>query len=193
LAVDTSRDTITRVAADAFINCRVAQGTKARVRAVAARRGITESALVKELLAAVLQNEAVPEATAQPADRVNRSARLYVRLEPEDWRCLKERASARGMPSATYVSLLVRSHLRGAVPLPRAEYLVLKQAAGELNAMGRNLNQIAHAMTDGAAPGARGLSDVRTMLKVALELREHIRALLDANAKSWRGQPERSH
>jgi hypothetical protein len=41
---------------------------------------------------------------------------------------------ARGMASATYVSLLVRSHLHNAAPLPKAEYLALRQLILELSA-----------------------------------------------------------
>jgi Bacterial mobilisation protein (MobC) len=70
----------------------------------------------------------------------------------EDWRLLRERAKARGMPSATYLSYLARSHLRGACPLPKAEYTLLKQSVEQLAAVGRNLNQIARAMNQGDRP-----------------------------------------
>jgi antitoxin component of RelBE/YafQ-DinJ toxin-antitoxin module len=182
------------MAADAFINFRVTPGTKARVRAVAAHRGITESALLKQLIGAVLQTgTATPELTAESKDRVHRNARLSVRLEPEDWRLLKQKASVRGMLSATYVSVLVSSHLRAAAPLPRAEYLALKQTAGELATIARDLHQVAQAMTQGLAPGPRALPDLGAMRKIAGALRDHIKALLEANAKSWRAQPEQPH
>jgi hypothetical protein len=106
--------------ADAFIHCRVTSEVKTLVRRLAERDGINESALVKQLLEVLLRTQAL---TGLPApagpDKVNRGARLYVRLAAEDWRLLKERSNARGLPSATYVSLLVRSHLRAAAPLPR--------------------------------------------------------------------------
>ncbi len=178
--------------ADAFITFRVTSGTKARVRAVAAHRGITESALLKELIGAVLQIGA-PELTAQPADHVNRNARVCVRLEPEDCRLLKAKATARQMRSATYVSVVLSSHLRAAAPLPRAEYLALKQTAGELATIGRHLHEVAQAMKDGIPPGPRGLPDVGAMLKISVALRDDIRALLDANGKSWRALPEKPH
>jgi len=52
---------------------------------------------------------------------------------------LQDRAKARGLASATYLSYLTRSHLRGAAPLPSAEYMVLKQSVEQLAAVGRNL------------------------------------------------------
>ena len=57
-----------------------------------------------------------------------RDSRLYVRLRHEDRLLLRERAAARGMAAATYVSVLVRSHLRNLAPLPKEELLALKRS-----------------------------------------------------------------
>jgi hypothetical protein len=125
---------------------------------------------------------------------VNRDERRYLRLAPEDWRLLKERSSARGMASATYISLLVRSHLRGVAPLPKAEYLALKRSVAELTVMDRNLNQIARAINPGGRPALPGRAEVGAMLKVAEALRDHFRALLSANERAWReGHAQTSH
>ena len=90
----------------ALIACRVTSETKARVRRLAERDGITESTLVRQLLDVVLRTAGLddPRPMAVP-EKVNRDARLNVRLEPEDWRLLRERARARGMASATYLSI----------------------------------------------------------------------------------------
>ena len=97
---------------------------------------------------------------------------------------LANRAAARGMRSATYVSVLVRSHLRGVAPLPKDELLALKRAIAELTAIGRNLNQIAKASHQGTALPP-GREDLRAMLKIAEGLRDHFRELLKANERSW--------
>ena len=179
--------------ADAFIHCRVSSEVKGLVRRLAEREGINESTLVKQLLDVLLRTQALTDLPATPAlDNVNRGARLYVRLAPEDWRLLKERSSARGLPSATYVSLLVRSHLRAATPLPKAEYLALKQSVLELTAVGRNLNQIARAMNQGARPALPGRAEVGAMLNLAEGLRDHFKGLLKANERSWRDHAETS-
>jgi predicted DNA binding CopG/RHH family protein len=179
------------MAADAFIHCRVTSDVKALVRRLAEREGINESTLVKQLLEIVLRTSAMtePPVPATPG-KLSRDARLYVRLAAEDWRLLKERSNARRLPSATYVALLVRSHLRGAAPLPRAEYLALRQSVLELTALGRNLNQIARAMNQGGRPALPGRAEVGAMLKVAEGLRDHFRELLKANERSWRGDAE---
>jgi len=120
-----------------------------------------------------------------PPDRVNRNARVTLLLKPEDWVLLRERAQARRMPSATYVSLLVRPHLRDVAPVPKAEYVALKQSVAELAAIGRNLNQIARAINHGERAVSPGQAEVRAMLKVAVGLRDHVRGLLTANERSW--------
>ena len=171
----------------ALIACRVTSETKARVRRLAERDGITESALLRQLLDVVLRTAAPDESpTMAPPDKVNREARLNVRLEPEDWRLLRERARARGMASATYLSYLARSHLRGAAPLPRAEYTLLKQSVEQLASVGRNLNQIARAVNQGERPVMQGRAEVAAMIKVSESLRDHVKGLLEANDRSWR-------
>ena len=170
----------------ALIACRVTSETKARVRRLAERDGITESALLRQLLDVVLRTANTDESPAMaPADKVNRRGRVNVRLEPEDWRLLRERSKARGMASATYLSYLARSHLRGAAPLPKAEYTLLKQSVEQLATVGRNLNQIARAMNQGERGAAPGRNEVLTMIKVAEGLRDHFKGLLDANNRSW--------
>src|SRR5579862_3309297 len=170
----------------ALIACRVTSETKARVRRLAERDGITESALLRQLLDVVLRTANLDESPAMaPADKVNRRGRVNVRLEPEDWRLLRERAKARGMASATYLSYLARSHLRGAAPLPKAEYTLLKQSVEQLATVGRNLNQIARAMNQGERGMATGRNEGLTMIKVAGGLRDHFKGLLDANNRSW--------
>jgi hypothetical protein len=174
------------VPADAFISCRVTSERKALVRTLAERRGVTESALLKELIDGALRTARLEELSPPTLpNRVNRNGRVTVRLKPEDVRLLRERAQARRMPSATYVSLLVRSHLRDVAPLPKAEYIALRQSVVELTAIGRNLNQIARALHQGERPALPGQVELRSMLKVAAALRDHFRGLLAANEKSW--------
>ncbi len=180
---------------DAFIACRVTPETKARVRALAQRQGIAESALIKQLLDVVLRaSTSETIATPEPPESVRGGARFNVRLGPEISRLLRERAKGRGMPSATYIASLVRAHFVDAAPLPKAEYLAIKQAVGELSAIGRNLNQIARAMNQGAKPTLPGREEVMAMLKVAGALRDHIKALVSGNTRAWgTGHAQKPH
>jgi len=154
--------------------------TKARVQRLAQRDGITESALSKQLLDVVLRSSSPDEPALASADKVNRQGRVYLRMEPQDLRLLQARSEARGMASATYAALALRS-----APLPKAEYVALRQAIDQLAALGRNLNQIARVLNQGGGPALPGRQEVAAMLKVAETLRDHFRALLDANQRSW--------
>jgi predicted transcriptional regulator len=113
------------------------------------------------------------------------ATRLYVRLRREDRLLLHERAAARGMASATYVSILVRAHLRGLTPLPRDELAALKRAVGELGAVGRNLNQIARATNQGARVVGPGREEVLAILKICQALRNHTKNVIRTNTASW--------
>lgn len=173
----------------ALIACRVPLETKVRVRELADREGITESTLLRQLLEVVLRTAGLGEApSVAVSGKVNRDARINVRLEREDWRLLKERAKARGLASATYLSYLTRSHLRDAAPLPNAEYTLLKQSVEQLAALGRNLNQIARTMNQGDRSAGPGLAELDAVLKTTEGLRQHFRALLESNTRSWRAE-----
>jgi hypothetical protein len=157
---------------------------KAQLRALANRQGVTASALVNQWLAGVVRKERVEHAHSG-TEKVRRNARLYVRLEPKDWGQLRERSQARCIPAATYVSVLVRAHLRSIAPLPKAEYLALRRSLTELAAIGRNLNQIARAANQGATLTLSQREGVDALLKVTGDVRDEVRALLTANERSW--------
>jgi len=174
------------MAADAVVRCRVSEETKSLLQNIAAREQITESALVRQ----VLETLARTSATQSPAinkreDTGLRAERLSIRLAPDDRLLLCDRAAARGMPSATYVAVLVRSHLRRLTPLPIAELDALKRSIAQLGAVGRNLNQIARTLSAGGRSDAPGREHLELMLKVAVALRDHVRDLLKANETSW--------
>lgn len=157
---------------------------------IAAREQVTESALVRPLLETLVRTSATEWSAISKSEETGlRAERLSIRLLPNDRLLLRERASSRGMPSATYVAVLVRSHLRKLTPLPGEELDALKRAIAELGAVGRNLNQIARALNAGGRWDGPGRQNLEAMLKIAVALRDHIRALLKANETSW----ERGH
>jgi hypothetical protein len=114
-----------------------------------------------------------------------RGSRLCVRLHPDDQLLLRERAAARQMAAATYVSVLVRSHLRALSPLPKEELRVLKRSVAELSAIGRNLNQLVRLAHQQGKVVGLSREDVMTFLKVCTVMRIHIKDLIKANAHAW--------
>ena len=173
--------------ADAFIHCRVPVATKAAFGVLARRQGMTDSALLRRMIDLSLQSAGVVSGTDADADdqAATRMARLTVRLRSDDQLLLRERAAARDMAAATYVSVYVRPHLRSLAPLPKEELLALKKTTAELGAIGRNLNQIARAANQGERVDGPGAREVQLMLRICEALRDHVKALLLANLRSW--------
>jgi len=175
-----------------FLKTRVPDATKTLVRAAADREFLTESTWFRRVIEdALKRSDANPDPNPRPFvdhrghEARGEGARLYVRLQADDRMVLRERAAARGMPAATYASVLLRSHLRQLPPLPKEELLALKYAVAELGAIGRNLNQIARAANQGGRSPAPTREDLRALLKVCEALREHVKGTIKANLKSW--------
>ena len=169
-----------------FLKARVSPDVKARVQQAARQQLITESIWLRRSVDAALRSEPSDRLDIPlRSERVAFRSRVYVRLTPEDRLLLKERAAARGMATATYVSVLVRAHLRSLTPLPRDELRTLKRTVAELGAIGRNINQIAHAANSGARYEMPGRDHLIGMPKICTALRDHVKALLKANIESW--------
>ena len=107
------------------------------------------------------------------------------RLRRSDHALLRERAAGRGLASATYVSMLVRTHLRNVPPLPDRELAELRSAVGALGAVGRNLNQIARVAHQTGRVEGLTTADLKAMLSVFEGLRSDFKGLIEANIASW--------
>jgi hypothetical protein len=158
--------------------------TKSRFAAVARHQGLSDSALLKRLIDTMLQAGSATNGAAMDS-RAARVSRLSIRLRPDDQILLRERSAARGMPAATYISVLTRAHLRSLSPLPKEELLALRRTVSELGSIGRNLNQMARAANHSERASGPSREDLRAMLKVCEGLRDHVKRLLSANIKSW--------
>ncbi len=182
------------------LKTRVPPELKCQAKAVADQEFLSEAAWLKRLVTRAIQardDASVAESARVGPMNIAGSPRLagsgtngagkpmLVRLSVEDRLLLDARAEARGMRPATYASVVLRSHLRQLAPLPTHELLALKRSIAELGAIGRNVNQIARAVSGGGeVPGSlRG--EVGAILKVCSALRDNTRALLNANLASW--------
>ena len=172
---------------------------KLQARSVADREFLSEAAWLKRLVMReirarndasgaeidLLRSESITGPTSAAPGNNGAGKPMLVRLTIEDRLLLDARAEARSMRPATYASVLLRSHLRQLTPLPKDELLALKRSIAELGSIGRNINQIARAVSGGGeVPGSlRG--EFWAMLKICSALRDNIKALLSANLASW--------
>ena len=130
-------------------------------------------------------SESIPRPTRAAAGENGAGKPMLVRLTAEDRLLLDARAEARGMRPATYASALLRSHLRQLTPLPKDELLALKRSIAELGSIGRNINQIAKAVSGGGEVPGSVRREFWAMLKICTALRDNTKALLNANLTSW--------
>jgi hypothetical protein len=180
------------------LKAHVSAEIKLQVKTVADREFLSEAAWLKRLVLREIRScDGAGGEGREPcrSEGMRRSAReacgqgvgkpMLVRLRTEDRLLLDARSEARGMRPATYVSVLIRSHLRKLPPLPKDELLALKRSIGELSFIGRNINQIARAVNeDGRVPGSVR-EEFRAILKICEALRDNSKALLKANVTSW--------
>jgi hypothetical protein len=181
------------------LKTRVSPEMKLQASTIADREFLSEATWLKRLVireirarndasdaeSDLLQPETIPGPTSTSSGNNGAGKPMLVRLTAEDRLLLDARAEARGMRPATYASVLLRSHLRQLTPLPKDELLALKRSIAELGAIGRNINQIARAVSGGGeVPGSlRG--EFWAMLKICSALRDNTKALLKANLASW--------
>lgn len=175
-----------------MIKTRLTREDKARVATITQAELLSESVwlrrlVLRELRAAQPGHAAgvVLGSRGRCSTQQGAASRLNVRLRTEDRLLLHERATARGMASATYISVLVRAHLRSLAPLPKEELVALKRAVGELGAIGRNVNQIARAVNEGRPIAGLGRDEFRAILKICEALRDHTKNLIKTNTASW--------
>lgn len=160
--------------------------TKQRFGAVAAQFGLSESAFLKRLVELNLQSAqaatvTIPEPLGDPVP----GARFSVRLRPDDYLLLRERAAARGIATATYASIVLRAHLRAVAPFPERVLGELKRAVAELGVIGRNLNQIARVANQTARLSGPSSQDLQALLRACTALRDHVKGVIRANITSW--------
>jgi hypothetical protein len=160
--------------------------TKQRFGLVAKQLGLSESAFLKRLVELNLQStQAATVTTPELAAIPFRGARFSVRLRPDDRLLLGERAAARGMATATYASIVLRTHLRAVAPFPERLLVELKRAVAELGAIGRNLNQIARAANQTGRVAGPSSQELQALLRACTALRDHFKGAIRANIASW--------
>jgi len=164
----------------------ISRDSKERFARMAQAQGLSESALLRRLVEVSLAaTGAVATPTPPPVEPVAASGRVSVRLRYDDLLLLRERASTRQLPTSTYVSYLVRSHLRAQVPLPTAELEALRRSVAEVGAIGRNINQIARAANQQQWPSGPNRETLIAAARAMAGLKANIKALINANLASW--------
>jgi hypothetical protein len=177
----------------AWIATRCSPAQKADFAALAAAKGMTESALLGALITTVLARNANSALEVSCAvDSANAAgARMTLRLRPGDRALADAFAARRHMKTSTYLVTLIRSHLRSQALAPMPELNELKAAVGVLSAANRGLQRLTLETT--AAGTTSGLPPAITQLAASVEsLRQAFSEFVRANLASWEAGSDRS-
>lgn len=132
----------------AVVSMRMPPEAKAQLAALAARHQLSESGLLAQLVQEVLRSNAsgaAADAHARAGIAHEAGAdlpseeRITLRLRHGDRVLAAARARARGMKTATYLTLLVHNHVRASDVLPPPELDAIKAVGAQLAALGRQL------------------------------------------------------
>lgn len=178
----------------AVLSTRASVQTKANFAVLATRQGLTESALLALLVEKVVDqnSSSVALAATEVLTAVDSKSgcatdRLTLRLRPGDRALADARASARRMKTASYLSMLVRTHVRGVPVMPPAELDELKAVAGHLASISRELRAlgVVGAGGVGALPSAPAEALLNEVSHLVEAVRESVAAVVRMNLISW--------
>lgn len=153
------------------------------------KKGVTESDMLGLLLHHVTDGEIgiVFEGLNLP-----KSEKVTVRLDKKTIQKMSERAMAEGFPSRTsWATNMLVSVLDNDPVLTGAEIEVLRESNRELAAIGRNLNQIAHAINIDFRDSDQMTRDFSEALSAAIsQHRKRVSALLDRALNRWTNEEQ---
>ncbi|MDC6409537.1 MobC family plasmid mobilization relaxosome protein [Xylella fastidiosa subsp. multiplex] len=163
--------------------------TKTRFRSMAKARGLSESELLRAVVLAVTGQDTDTNTPLEPyAEKVDID-RMTVRMARFLLEATKERARSKGMAPSRYVAALVQSNLTKQPVMTEEEIKVLLASNRELAAIGRNINQISHALNSANSAFHETervrLDKLAELHQALVENRAAIRALVRASQNAW--------
>jgi hypothetical protein len=137
-----------------------------RIRRVARNAGKTESELLREIIALVIEQQIPRESEAVvPVPAHSHSAKLTAYLPSFLLDTVKERAKMQGMTVSRWTASLIQSNFLKIPVMTTEELRILGRCINELSAIGRNLNQVVRVLN----------ADFRETDKLKVDLLEVLR------------------
>ena len=167
------------------VTVRLPAEKKAQFGALAARRGLSEAGLLRQLIASVLATSAVDPATEALCPDAGETNSFRIWLRPGDGKLLRARARQREMSYSAYVAALIRAHLRADPPMPLNELAQLERSLAEVSAMGRRLAQNAVIAGQGEGADLGMLTELAAVRQALEELRQTLREVVKVSRISW--------
>jgi predicted DNA binding CopG/RHH family protein len=171
----------------AFLGFYVDDALAEKFAAMAASEG-GKSALMRRLVEQTVGNR---KSSTQATNATGASCKVTIRLSESELRLLATIAAQRGMNRTQWIASLVRARIRSPVQQTQVERQALRAVARELNRIGGNINQIAHAANLDRLIGrsvkleADAIREASAGIEAALR---ELRAALKRNADYWEGR-----
>lgn len=173
---------------DQLMKVRVEDGEKAAFTACAKRKGLTPSALLRDLVLSEISKARGTEQVQLSGDEMPERSALFLRLPLPLKVAATKRAKTKGMSVAKWATSLIQSHLSREPVVTDREVIALNAVSRELGAIGRNVNQIAKALNsaiDGIERSRVDLGELEKLSKSIELSRKVIRALVIKSQQSW--------
>ena len=171
----------------AFLGFHIDDALAEKFAAFAANEG-GKSALMRRLVEQAVGNG---ESSTEATIATGASRKVTIRLTESELRLLAAIAAQRGMNRTQWIASLVRARLGFPVQQTHDERQALRAVARELNRIGGNINQIAHAANLDRLIGrsvkieADAIREASARIEDALD---ELRAALKRNADYWEGR-----
>jgi hypothetical protein len=174
------------------LRVRVSPATQQRIRDAARAKMVTESVWLRQCIERALADTVSEPVPAQSvAEPPAGASRISIRIHFADGQLLKAVAQSRGLPTASYVSLLVRAYLHGYAPVPPEELRALRESTEHIGRITRYLTQLDAFIRRAQSLPPNLAQNVENMLRLNLTLGHWLRDYIRSNIKSWeiRGGP----
>jgi len=181
---------------DVVFRARLDADLKERFDAWCHAQGRTASQMFRQIVQRAVSQGRTPTGEAEPAANAKaldarRSVRLHLRLTPAEYSAAERHAAPYGGVREWVVGLIRSQITHGQPQFSRTEVDAMLQANRQLAAIGRNINQIAHALNlDALNQGRASLkpSHSADLERLAEALREHrlaMRELVNRATDRW--------
>jgi len=130
--------------------------------------------------------ESADNAAASTREYEKRTKKVTTQFTPSEYAAIGVRAAQFGMKPYTWLVRLVRAHLTKTPQFNTDEVAALREATRELSYVGRNLNQVAHALNMNLNARDKATKELIEQVNEHVEAtRARIKELLDQNLNRW--------
>ncbi len=170
----------------AFLGFHIDDALAEKFAAMAANEG-GKSALMRRLVEQTVGDRKSP---AHETMATSPSCKVTIRLRESELRLLAAVAARRGMNRTQWIASIVRARLGSPVQQTHDERQALRAVARELNRIGGNINQIAHAANLNRLIGRTVKIEAAVIREASARIEgalAELRAALKRNADYWEG------